>query len=638
MDRLGIKHQPLGYYYPKRKFGQTRVVSRSFQAKWYKDWPWLHYVTETDSVLCYTCATAVQQSKLSSSATCRMDEAFVSRGFSNWKNPTISFKKHECSDCHRNATEVMIKFPAQVGDIGEQLSTRYKEEKAENRDKLLKILGNTRFLARQGLAFRGSGDDENSNFIQLLRLRGDDDDRISQWMKKNINKYISPQAQNELIQIMALSVLRDIVKQVQSTSFITVMIDETADISNREQVVIVLRWVAENLDVYEDFIGLYAVDNIQASTLYAVVKDTFARLNIPINKVRGQCYDGASAMTGCRKGLVKLIKEEERRALFIHCYGHSLNLAANDAVKKSALMKSALEVTHEITKLVKFSPRRDTIFEKIKKEIAPDCIGIRVLCPTRWTVRAQALSSILLNYEVLIKCWEEARSVIHDTETIGRINGVASYMEKFSFLFGIVIGELILGHADNLSKSLQLSTLTAAEGQRQANLTVMTLESIRSESMFDLLWDRVVQLAHKLEVDSPTLPRHRKKPKRYGEDHTHFPDSAKEYYRQSFYEALDLITGSIKDRFNQSDFHIYRKLQSIIIKAARGEDFHDEFSSVTSFYGSDVNSSRLKIQLEILTSQFSNVPSSSIDFHTVLDFLKTLQNHEYLSEVISLVN
>ena len=92
---------------------------------------------------------------------------------------------------------------------------------------------------------------------------------------------------------MALSVLRDIVKQVQSASFITVMIDETADISNSEQVVIVLRWVAENLDVYEDFIGLYAVDNIQASTLYAVVKDTFARLNIPINKVRGQCYDGA---------------------------------------------------------------------------------------------------------------------------------------------------------------------------------------------------------------------------------------------------------------------------------------------------------------------------------------------------------
>ena len=184
MDRLGIKHQPLGYYYPKRKFGQTRVVSRSFQAKWYKDWPWLHYVTETDSLLCYTCATAVQQRKLSSSTTCRMDEAFVSRGFSNWKNPTVSFKKHECSDCHLNATEVMIKFPAQVGDIGEQLSTRYKEEKAENRDILLKILGNTRFLARQGLAFRGSGDDENSNFIQLLRLRGDDDDRISQWMKK----------------------------------------------------------------------------------------------------------------------------------------------------------------------------------------------------------------------------------------------------------------------------------------------------------------------------------------------------------------------------------------------------------------------------------------------------------------------
>ena len=82
----------------------------------------------------------------------------------------------------------------------EQFSTRYKDEKAENRDILLKILGNIRFLARQGLAFRGSGDDENSNFSQLLSwemmmmIGGDDDDRISQWMKKKIDKYISPQA------------------------------------------------------------------------------------------------------------------------------------------------------------------------------------------------------------------------------------------------------------------------------------------------------------------------------------------------------------------------------------------------------------------------------------------------------------
>ena len=48
--------------------------------------------------------------------------------------------------------------------------------------------------------------------------------------------------------------------------------------------------------------------------------------------------------------------------------------AAGDAVKGSAVMKSALGVTHEITKLVKFSPRCDALFQELKKELA------RVLC------------------------------------------------------------------------------------------------------------------------------------------------------------------------------------------------------------------------------------------------------------------
>ena len=70
------------------------------------------------------------------------------------------------------------------------------------------------------------------------------------------------------------------------------MVDETADISNRDHVVIVLRWIASDLQVYEDFIGLYA------ATLAAIVKDCLTKLNLAITIIRRQCYDGASAMSG----------------------------------------------------------------------------------------------------------------------------------------------------------------------------------------------------------------------------------------------------------------------------------------------------------------------------------------------------
>ena len=74
-------------------------------------------------------------------------------------------------------------------------------------------------------------------------------------------------------------------------------------------------------------------------------------------------------------------------------------------------MKDALETTHEITKLIKFSPKRETIFRSFKQEndleSNSSSIGIRVLCPTRWTVRADSLSSILENYSALIHTWDK---------------------------------------------------------------------------------------------------------------------------------------------------------------------------------------------------------------------------------------
>lgn len=105
-------------------------------------------------------------------------------------------------------------------------------------------------------------------------------------------------------------------------------------------------------------------------------------------------------MSGTRTGVAKRIANEEPRAVFTHCYRHSLNLAASDSVKKSKPMKDALDTTHEITKLIKFSPRRDAIFHVLKAEndkaSNSHTAGIRVLCRTRWTVRADSLLSIIL--------------------------------------------------------------------------------------------------------------------------------------------------------------------------------------------------------------------------------------------------
>jgi hypothetical protein len=47
----------------------------------------------------------------------------------------------------------------------------------------LKILSSIRYLARQGLALRGDGDEQDGNFLQLLKLKGEDDPSMIDWLK-----------------------------------------------------------------------------------------------------------------------------------------------------------------------------------------------------------------------------------------------------------------------------------------------------------------------------------------------------------------------------------------------------------------------------------------------------------------------
>ena len=132
------------------------------------------------------------------------------------------------------------------------------------------------------------------------------------------------------------------------------------------------------------------VDSIDATTLTGVIKDCVLQMIFSLNNCRGQCYDGASNMSGAKSGMAKQISDEEKRAVYTHCYRHALNLAARDAGKQSKVMRDALDTTFEISKLVKYSPKRDRRFEKLKQELAPDTPGLTVLCPTRWTVRAES--------------------------------------------------------------------------------------------------------------------------------------------------------------------------------------------------------------------------------------------------------
>ena len=64
------------------------------------------------------------------------------------------------------------------------------------------------------------------------------------------------------------------------------MTDETADIPNKQQLVLCLRWVDDNLTPNEKFIGMYPLVNTSANHIVLVIKAILLRVNFQIEQVR----------------------------------------------------------------------------------------------------------------------------------------------------------------------------------------------------------------------------------------------------------------------------------------------------------------------------------------------------------------
>ena len=114
-------------------------------------------------------------------------------------------------------------------------------------------LQNIRFLARQGLPLRGDADDADSNFIQLLRLQSINYPEMKTWMERKTDNYTSHEIQNECMQLMALYILRNVAQNIRDSACFIIMADECSDVSIKEQFVIVIRWVSEDLQEHESF-------------------------------------------------------------------------------------------------------------------------------------------------------------------------------------------------------------------------------------------------------------------------------------------------------------------------------------------------------------------------------------------------
>ena len=128
------------------------------------------------------------------------------------------------SGCHKEAVEVMISYiPQPTPNIGETLSSQHAISWGKNREAL--IFTAIRFLRRQGFALRGDGYETDGNFTQLLLMKAELDPNLQEWMKQKGNTCTSPDIQNAIIKIVAIKLLRKISLDLQSSPFLTIMVE-----------------------------------------------------------------------------------------------------------------------------------------------------------------------------------------------------------------------------------------------------------------------------------------------------------------------------------------------------------------------------------------------------------------------------
>ena len=144
------------------------------------------------------------------------------------------------------------------------------------------------------------------------------------------------------------------------------------------------------------------------------------------------------------------------------------------------------------------------------------------------------------NYAVFQELWDEALDIVHDCDTRVQIGGVKASMKTFHYRFGLVLGQCLLRHADNLSKTLQSLTLTVSKTQQIADLTCKTLLRIRDEESCDLFWKSVILLQESNDINEAELPCKRKAPARFRAGcRGYHPHTPKDLYRPMYYECVD---------------------------------------------------------------------------------------------------
>ncbi|XP_047256032.1 SCAN domain-containing protein 3-like [Capsicum annuum] len=144
---------------------------------------------------------------------------------------------------------------------------------------------------------------------------------------------ICPNVQKDIVNSCAKETLKAIFEDLNGDYF-GILIDESKDVSHKEQMALVLRYVNKEGKLIERFLGVVHVKDTCARSLKDAICSLLLEHNLSSSHIQGQGYDGASNMQGEFNGLKTLIMKDTPSAYSVHCFVHQLQLTLVAVAKK----------------------------------------------------------------------------------------------------------------------------------------------------------------------------------------------------------------------------------------------------------------------------------------------------------------
>ena len=358
--------------------------NRSCQYQYFVDNPWFVYSKMENGIFCLPCVLFASKPDLGQ---------FVNEKFNKWSKKSRKFADHNHNQYHKFALVRMEALKSSINNpcssVNNQLQ-KVTNAEITNNSYIIKCIAETvLFCGRQCIALRGHRDDSTAsscnkgNFLALLDYSIKFGNVTLEKHLKEAGRnalYTSKTIQNQVIECIGEHIRDNIVGEVKEAKWFSLLCDEVTDISIKEQLSIVLRFVDSNCDIREEFIDFVYTDRITGWIIASKLRDTLARYDIDLLNCRGQGYDGASNMSSAG-GVQGLISADTSKTVYMHCNSHILNLCIVQACSLSYIRNMNSTVTESAYFFNNSAKRQGFLETVVDKETSAK---VKDLCRTRW--------------------------------------------------------------------------------------------------------------------------------------------------------------------------------------------------------------------------------------------------------------